>query len=345
MHTQELFTLFIITATLFGILTILLVYLMIRKSVALKKRKAMESFKEKINPNLFEMLTEDSLSRKLNPGSPVEKNAMEELLSRYARILEGEQEKKRLTELAETFLSDYYRKRMKSKRWSQRMNALYHIEEFKMKQLQNDVLLLTNKKSLTTEETVHVLRILALFQFPQIFSLLTDRFFALAEYNYRSILIRLEATLFEQFLLSFHKVSQPLQKAILDVISIKKDFSYLSFIENIFSSYSGEVKLRALKTLAEVGYVKNSKPYKALLYSSKWQERMMAAKLIGALKEETGLPRLIELLHDQSWWVRSQAGQAIYQFPNGKGILRSVLETSNDAFAKDMAWEWLHKGV
>jgi len=72
---------------------------------------------------------------------------------------------------------------------------------------------------------------------------------------------------------------------------------------------------------------------------------MVAAKLIGSLKEERGIQRLIELLHDQSWWVRSQAGQAIDQFTNGKEILRSVFETSNDVFAKDMAWEWLHKGV
>jgi HEAT repeat protein len=136
-----------------------------------------------------------------------------------------------------------------------------------------------------------------------------------------------------------------LQKAILDVISIKKESSYLLFTENIFAVYSGELRLRALKALAVLGSVKEINTYLELLYSSKWEERMLAAKLVGNLKEERGLNRLIELLHDQTWWVRFQAGQAICLFPNGKEILEQVYTTSTDMFAKDMAWEWLHKGV
>ena len=225
------------------------------------------------------------------------------------------------------------------------MNVLYHIEDFKMSNFQEEVLLLTRKKGLTNQETILILRILASIQYPQISSLLAERFFTLSEYDYRTILIRLENHLFNQFILSFHTEVMNLKKAILDVISLKRDLSYLTFTENIFSSYSGEIKLRALKALAEMGFVKNTNPYIELLYSSKWQERMFAAKLIGAIKEEAAISRLIELLHDQSWWVRSQAGQAINLFPNGKKVLRDVLATSNDEFAKDMAWEWLHKGV
>lgn len=62
-------------------------------------------------------------------------------------------------------------------------------------------------------------------------------------------------------------------------------------------------------------------------------------------KGKSAIPRLIELMHDRTWWVRSQATQAIIQFTNGKEILRTILESSKDTFAKDMAWEWLHKGV
>ena len=345
MKNHELIILSNITAALLGLLTILLVYLMIRKSIYIRNRKAIEGYKDKYNPIIFKLITEGGLSRELNLLSTLQKKALEELLSRYARVLEGEEEERRLAEIAGLYLRDYYQKRLNNQRWSQRMNALYHIEDFKMRLLEKDVIQLLDRKRLSNEEAVHVLRILASFQYPRIFSIITDHFFALSEFDYRNIFLRLENNLFDQFILSFHKLSMIMQNAILDVISIKKDLSYLAFTENIFSSYTGEVKLRALKALAEVGYVKNIYPYMELLYSSKWQERMIAAKLIGALKEESGLPRLIELLHDQSWWVRSQAGQAIYQFPNGKGILGNVLETTNDVFARDMAWEWLHKGV
>lgn len=225
------------------------------------------------------------------------------------------------------------------------MNALYHIEDFQMINLLDDVVLLTIKKKISHQESIHMLRILASFQFSGLKDLLTNTYHYLSEYDYRSILTRLEQVLFDQFVLGFHKSSTPLQYAILDVISLKRAIEYRVFTENVFSTYQGEVKLRALKALAEIGYVKDIEPCLEMMHSTKWQERMVAAKLIGAIKEEKGIPRLIELLHDQIWWVRSQAGQSIGQFPNGKAILQKVLETSKDAYARDMAWDWLHKGV
>lgn len=345
MLNNELFILSIITLSFLGLLAILLVYLMVRKAIDIKKRREIEVYKDHARPLIFMMLTEESYSRELTVETVIHQKAIEELLSKFVKILEGEQEKQRLTGLATLYLTDYYQKRLKSNRWSYRMNALYHIEDFNMSVLLPEIVKLTKKTRVTHEELVHVLRILASFQYLKINDLLTTRFFYLSEYEYRNILIRLEQDKFDRFVLKFHKSNHSLQKAILDVISIKKDLNYLSFTENIFSIYSGEVKLRALKALAEIGYVKQIEPYLELLYSPIWQERMMTAKLVGAIKEDKGIRRLIELLHDQTWWVRFQAGQAICQFPNGKDILQRVLETSKDSFAKDMAWEWLHKGV
>jgi hypothetical protein len=345
MQNLELFFLSILTLSIFGMLFILLGYLTIRKAVDIKRRERISNYKVQYNPLLFFMLTEGSYARRLTPETALQQKAIEELLSRYTTLLEGDEEKSRLSELASLYLTDYYRKQLKSKRWSTRMNTLYHIEDFQMSHLLEDVSRLLSRNRISREELVHVLRILAKFHFKQMFELLTQEFDHLSEYDYRNILIRMERKQFDQFILHFHKSNISLQKAILDIISLKRDMTYLSFLERIFESYKGEIKLRALKALAEIGYVKNVEPYLELLYSNKWEERMVAAKLIGSLKEERGIQRLIELLHDQSWWVRSQAGQAIDQFTNGKEILRSVFETSNDVFAKDMAWEWLHKGV
>lgn len=345
MVNNELLTLSFLASTILGLLFILLVYLIIRKTLYLQKRRKIENYKAKLNEPLFMLLSEGSLTRAFTSNDTLQKIAIEELLSHYVKILEGEGEKKQLTLLAALHLEDYYRKRLKSITWSQRMNALYHIEDFQLKGLLNNLVQLLERKKLSHDELVHVLRIIALFQHPPVFDLLTNRFSDLTEFEYRNILIRLNRPLFDQFVLHFHKSSSPLKKAILDVVSIKKEFHYLAFTEDIFSAYSGEIRLRALKALAEIGYVRHIEPYLELLYSNRWEERMIAAKLIGLLKEEKGIDRLIELLHDHIWWVRSQAGQAISQFPNGKEILRSVFETSSDMFAKDMAREWLHKGV
>ncbi|NHC39964.1 HEAT repeat domain-containing protein [Bacillus sp. MM2020_1] len=344
MLKNELYFLTILTITVLGLLVVLLIYLTIRKAIEIKNRKTIEAYVENYQSILFTMLMDGGYSRGMNPKSVLEQKAIEELLSRYSKILEGADEKKRLSELASMYLADYYRQQLKSKRWSQRMNTLYHIEDFQLNLLIDDIYTLTKKKKLSHTELIHSLRILALFQYGQLFDMLTTYYQPFSEFEYRIIIIRLDEQQFEQFILHFHKSSPPLQKAILDVISIKRGLKYLSFLENVFSSYKGEIRLRALKALSEIGYVKNTEPYLELLYSAKWEERMVAAKLVGSIKEVKAISRLIELLHDRTWWVRSQAGQAISQFPNGYDILREVLETSKDAFAKDMAWEWLHKG-
>ncbi|MFB3162953.1 HEAT repeat domain-containing protein [Neobacillus sp. 179-J 1A1 HS] len=343
MINQDILFLAIITLSLMCLLFLLLIYLTIRKAKELKKRREIEDYKNKINTQIFSIIAEGKRYRGIGCETAIKQKAMEELLSRYVKILEGEDEKKRLSDLASHCLQGYYRKRLKSKKWSHRMNALYHIEDFYMIKLLDEVVILSKKKNITHQEMIHVLRILATFQYNGFKEVL--HYHDLSEYEYRSILMRLNHDLFDQFILSFHKSTPPLQYAILDVISLKKAIEYRFFTENIFMSYKGEVKLRALKALAEIGYVSNIEPYLQLLYSSSWQERMVAAKLIGSIQEEKGIPRLIELLHDQIWWVRQQAGQSISQFPNGKAILQSVLETSKDTFARDMAWDWLHKGV
>ncbi|WP_419953990.1 HEAT repeat domain-containing protein [Neobacillus niacini] len=345
MINQEILFLSILTSSLMCLLFLLLLYLIIRKSREIKTRREIESYKNKINNQIFPIIAQGQVFRGMGCETAIEQRAMEELLSRYVKILEGEEEKKRLSDLATHCLQGYYQRRLKSKRWSYRMNALYHIEDFHMTKLLNEVVLLSKKKKISHQEMIHVLRILASFQFKDLLDLLQNHYHYLSEYENRGILMRLNQDLFDQFVLSFHKSTPPLQFAILDVISLNKAIKYRVFTENIYLTYKGEVKLRALKALAEIGYVRNIEPYLQLLYSSSWQERMVAAKLIGSVKEEKGIPRLIELLHDQVWWVRSQAGQSISQFPNGKAILQSVLETSKDAFARDMAWDWLHKGV
>ncbi|MED3562060.1 HEAT repeat domain-containing protein [Bacillus xiapuensis] len=344
LHT-ELFYLGITTLTFIGLLVILLTYLIIRKSFHIKKRQTIEAYKKKYHSIIYKLLINGGYARGLHPQNNAQIKAIEEMLSRYTSVLEGEQEKKNLSEIASFYLKDYYQRRLDSKRWSRRMNVLYHIEDFHMISLLESIDKMAKKRRLSYEETVHVLRILASFQADKMYELLTTDFSNLSEYEYRSILIRLEQKQFDQFVLGYHKLQAALKLALLDVLSIKKDVSYQFFIEKVFLNYSGEIKLRALKALAGIGYVKNIDLYMCLMYSDKWQERMLAAKLIGTLKEEKGIPRLKELLHDQSWWVRHQAGQSISQFSNGKEILTTILETTKDPFAKDMAWEWIHKGV
>ncbi|MDZ5473978.1 hypothetical protein SM124_19850 [Bacillus sp. 31A1R] len=344
MLSTEIFILLCATIFIFAALLSLLFYLIIRKSIEIKNRKEIEHHKEVFSPIIFNYIMEGNISRSLNSKSPLKLKAVEELLKKFFEILEGEHEIKNLATVAELHLKDYYSDSLKSRRWSERMNALYHIEDFKMLSLEEEVVNLIKRKTTTKDEIVIALRTLAAFQYKGLYNLLEGGQISLSDYEYRNILIRLNQLELEQFLLSFHKVHETLQCAILEVISIRKELHYLGFIESICKNYRGEVRLRALKALASIGYVKDYQIYIPFSQSEKWQERVVVAKLFGTLKESSLIPILIELLHDSSWWVRSQAGQSLLLFPNGKKLLQNVLQTSKDPFAKDMAWEWINKG-
>jgi hypothetical protein len=341
MLEKELLFLFIVVISILSFLFLILAYLVTRKTLENRNRKKVEHYKTKYSNPIFNFLIEGELPRNFHPKSALEKKALEELLSKYADILKGVEENNNLTKLAESHLRELYLKGLSSRRWSQRMNAFYHIEDFKMESLLNSIVELTEKKKISHEEIFYSLRILASFQYNQMFDYLVKKFRYLSENEYRSILIRLNGENLERFILGFHDCHKELQCAVLDVVGIEKEIRYLDFVEEIFISNSEEVKLRALKALSEIGYVKDISPFLHLCKSSIWQERMFTAKLLGSLNDLEGLPYLKNLLHDSSWWVRYQAGQSIANFSNSKEVFIGILDNTIDPYARDMALEWL----
>jgi hypothetical protein len=344
MWGKELLYLSIATVGIVSVLGLILLYLVLRKAMENRIRTKIENQKELYSEPLFSLLLNPEINRKLIPDHSIEIQAIEQLLSKYVEILEGESEKKNLYSIAELYLSNYYKAGLQSKKWSKRMNALYHIEDFNIHSLHPNVASLIRRKNATKAEKVLGLRILAFFHYENLLEELVTKHSTLSELDYRSILMKASNQTISECILRFHKSIPTLQKAILDILAYKNELKYVTFIESVFRSYSGEVRLRALKALSSIGYVKNISPYIPLCKSKLWQERMMVARLLGAIQEEEGLSCLIELLHDQTWWVRSQAAQSIKNYPNGIKLLKKVYQTSKDPFAVDMAWEWINKG-
>jgi hypothetical protein len=344
MWENELLFLSIAIVVIFVAQSLILIYLIVRKSIEIRFKKKVDRQKQLFSDRLLSFLFDGEFSRELIPDSKVKKHALEELLSRFAEVLEGEIEKKNLYFLAETYLSDYYRTLLGKRKWSIRMNALYHIEEFQIHTLAKDIKKLIIRPKVTRDEKVHGLRILSLFHDNNLYEELVLKHNSLSEYEYRSILFVANEMTMDIFVLGFYKCQPPLKNAIIDLIGMKNELKYASFIESVYKASSDEVKIRALKALASIGFVKDIKIYLPLCKSEKWQERMMIAKLLGAIYDEEGIKCLVNLLHDPSWYVRSQAGQAINHYPNGKKIFKEVIQTTKDQFAKEMAWEWMNKG-
>ncbi|MDF2036519.1 hypothetical protein P2R12_05870 [Cytobacillus oceanisediminis] len=344
MLNNEIYILGLSAAVISGLLLLILMYLVIRKWLEHRKRRKINDCIETLSPLIFAYIAEGETSRHFHLDNDIKKKAAEEVLSKFAANLTGEEETRKLREFADRNLRNYFQRQLKSRRWSIRMNALYNIEDLHFIELQPQVLEAAIKERISHDERVQSLRILAAFQFEGITDLLLYNSENLSDGELRNIILRLNENLFSLLITDFHRAVNQLKYAIIDAAGIRKELRYLHFIESVYASYDGETRLRAVKALSSLGMVKDITPYLKLRHSEDWKERMMAAKLFGSLKERELMPHLLDLLHDRSWWVRSQAGQSIMMFPDGKEELQIVLDTSNDSYARDMAWEWMNKG-
>ncbi|CAM3783221.1 HEAT repeat domain-containing protein [Mesobacillus thioparans] len=330
---------------LVAILMFLLIYLVARKASENRLREKVEEYKGQMNDKVLHSVLTGEFLRSLQADTKAKKLAIEELLSRYSDILEGTEEKKNLNLLAESMLGGDYRRALSSYRWSTRMNALFHIEAFQMESLKEDIQVMLKRNRVTKKEKIKGLSFLAQIQHKEIYKFVTEDYKDLSYLEYRNILSRLDEKGLEHFMLGYHSCQLQLKFAIIDLVGWKKNLAYLNFVESIFSNSNGEERVRALKALASIGHTRNEDNFIPLMSSPNWEERMLAARLAGEMKCDKAIQELVRLLQDPSWWVRSQAGQSITRFPEGKKILHQVIESSSDPFAKDMAWEWMNKGV
>ncbi|WP_409298349.1 hypothetical protein V1498_08885 [Peribacillus sp. SCS-26] len=327
------------------ILSILLLYLVIRKTRENWMRRKVDKYKEELNPAVLDVLLTGQNLEGIKTDSNIEKRALEESLSSYASVLEGSGVKENITSIAEFHLSRDYSRKLKSMHWSRRMNSLYHIDLFRLKALEEDVLFLLKKKISSDAEKNYSLRILASFGHEEAAARLMEAGRTLPQFEYRNILSRLPVFLFERLMDSFEKCPQPLQNALLDSIGMQKKLDYTGFLEQAIDIHSGETRIRAFKALVNIGYVSDVTHYLPYAASSEWQERMLAARLFGVVRDGSLLSVLSGLLRDSSWWVRFQAGGAIKQYPQGDDLLLSIYQNDSDPFARDMAWEWMNKGA
>lgn len=342
---KELELLQIISLTMIVILCILFLYLVGRKYLENKQNDMVQKREQQLTKPIFQYLQFDKELELELDESKVDKLALENILSHYSEVIEGEQEENRLHSLANTYLKNHYLKELRARNWSRRMNVLYKIEDFHLIELEKALVEMIHlKRDISLEEKVQIYRVLSSFQNEQIF-LLLNHDEELTEKDYRSMLLRLEADPFYALLSSFPSCREPLQLAILDVISLRGKIDHTAFLEQVFQSNQGEIRLRALKAISSIGFVQSIQTYLPLAESPSWQERMMIAKLLGKRKDLSYIPFLREFMHDNSWWVRSQAAESIMYYKNGKEVLQEILDYSEDMFAKDMALEWINKGV
>jgi len=335
--------LFILFLGLFFLLLSLFLYLVIQKKIRNETRKKIDAYKETYRLDMFHFLQSGN-EGPLNPNGSQEKfMALIELLNEYSDVLDSEDIKQRISDFAKRHLTKYIVEKLKKKRWSLRMNALYSIEDFYMDHLIDLLHDLYRKKNTTVPEKIQILRLFAKFNDQRIVGYLKELDTTISDFALLSILSLLEEDSFNKLVNDFDTLSKQTQYMIIETIGKEQYLHHHILLGKLLQRDDEELKIRTLKAYAYTGAPINETMLSAFFLSSSWQVRMMAAKVAGVRRLSVFEAQLITLLSDQEYVVRAEAAKAILQFKGGINRLKRVIEETKDEFARDMAKEWISK--
>ncbi|BAB05951.1 HEAT repeat domain-containing protein [Halalkalibacterium halodurans] len=326
-----------------AVLILLFIYLVVQRMIEVRVQRKIADYVKDGSDWAYRYLIEgDAPAEQIIPDSSTKLIAMEKILRSYAKNISSDMVSARITDYAHQFLSPYYSKNLNSLNWSTRMNTLHRILEFRMKDLLDDVLnMLNENKHYSDDEYLQIYRILAAFQYEDFLQHLLNPKIEMNEMEYRKLLFELEEKPFLNMVEHYQDFPSALKHTVLDMIGVKHLVQMVPFLEERIHDEELEVRVRSLKALSQLGIVQNEKIYYPFVESENWEERMMVAKILANVDSPEAVSSLQHLLKDQSWWVRSQAAQSIVQQKNGKSVLRAIVETEEDPYAKDIGKEAL----
>ncbi|MGC5326116.1 HEAT repeat domain-containing protein [Brevibacillus sp. SYSU BS000544] len=340
--TKEVIWIMWLCAGMFAVLLCFYIYLVIQKALEIRYLKKFQERRIVIEPLLERFLSEESDLSALNNLSKLDLHVLKELLQNYNQLFGDIAFQQRVRKIALQKLTELFSQSLRSYRFSVRLNTLYAIEEFRMENLLPELKVKLDAGKLDQAERFQIYRILAVLDDPDLFHYLTEQltdFFP--DYLYRELLIKLGDERFSEYVDRLSSLHKNLRYAVIDIIGIKADLFYLPILESIVQSEEKELRIRAMKAIARIGYMEDKQTIAAKAGSESWEERMMAAKVMGIVRWSGFLPCLQNLMSDSSWWVRTASAQSILHYPGGTGLLQMIANSNEDRYARDMAREWL----
>lgn len=327
------------------LLTILFVYIVLQRIRQERVTVKIKQFKKQYSTSLYLYLTEgDALPNSFIPSTMWKKQAIEEMLSSYSNNIAGDRMISQVNAYTEKYLLEHYRKQLKSPKWSTRLNVLYKIVDFHMYFLIDDVLqLLHSKQSYSKEEYFQMYRLLAIFRHEGLLNLLIHPGIEFGELDYKKLLYSLDQDQLETLIEQYEHLPFLLKKSLIEIIGIKHLNEFVLFLEQRLYEDVPEIRIRALKSIGEIGFIRDLSLYLPFAQSVHWEERMMLAKILAYVPLSRSYSHLYNLLMDSSWWVRFQAARSIFSHKKGEEVLERIITSANDQFAIDMAKEVLGK--
>ncbi|MCQ4087419.1 HEAT repeat domain-containing protein [Saccharibacillus sp. JS10] len=347
-----------IAVIVFAILLVLF-YLVERKVRRMRHRQqvkeAVELFSAKSSA-LDDYLRSGDRTRKLNaPGSGegLRREALEEALLDRLNVGASETEKQRIFDFAGSYFAEEYKYLLNRRRWSDRMNVLLHIEKFHIVSLKDQLIARLEKldpDQKNDDERFLLIRTLSSLQIEETFDYLELAAERFSELQLMQVLRPIKGELAQRLIREFDQLPVRIQRCELDTLRLGnvRTTEVLDLLERCMNSEDTETRIRAIKALANFGYMNEAAADRLESRMAEgdaviWPERMMYARLAGAVREERFAPYLEQMMADRSYEVRREAAASLSNYRGGLERIRQVAENHPDRFAKDMAIEILER--
>ncbi len=345
----------VIILYLTGIFLLLLfsiyIYLVFKKKIKQQKNKQKEEW---LNANILfveNYLIKGEISASFIPRKEIEFEALENIFSSFMSIIKFEEGFDPIRPIVNLYFISRYKDKLKHGNWSERMNSLLFINQFKIKMMQDDLIQHLSCKNCSLEEKFNIFLILASFKYEKLMQLLVDQkkipSFLLTEILY----LHVNEDNIHELLKDFDNLPENFKNPILDLIRIKnmRSEQIQLYLEKLITSENNELRIRSLKTIASLGYISSPNLIIQLLESNEkviqisTEEKLMIVRLMGSIRSELFLSYLSELISDKAYMVRYEAAKSIKKYKNGELVLIKIIEEHPDAFARNISKEWLER--
>lgn len=328
---------------LFMVLLILFLYLLMKRLKEQKEEASFQQYFAETREEWFGCLIDaTSIPDKLIPKTKQEKYFADKILVHYANNITDDATLRMIQQFILLHLDDFYQKQLHHKKWSNRINVLHKIIYFQMNFLSEDVKkMLESNVVYTKEEYILMYRIIAMFHRADFPHLILNPKISLGEYDYKKIMLHHTEEEFNQFLLQFPTFFPTLQYTMLELIGTNKWLHHIDFVEEKLQHEDCEIRIRALKSISEIGLLHDLQLYKPFLQSENWIERLMLSKLLIHVQDEEALSMLEKLISDEMFQVRSQAAATLKASEKGQVLLREIVNISPDKYAQEIALQMI----
>lgn len=340
-----------------SILIIMYIYLLCQKIKKRRNKIKQENWLEKRTATLYDFFLTGRVSRLMVPTKRYHFEALENMFSNFLENYKIDDEFNPIQTFADTYFADHYSNNLKHQQWSKRMNTLFFIDLFQMSTMIEQLLSHLNDKRCSPEEKLEIFLLLASFNYKELMSLLKTSG-SLPTFMLNILVGRLiNEHNVDRFVETFEQFNLAWKGAILEVVRDKhlRTETLQSLLESLLYSHISELRLKALKTIASLGYLSSISVFERWIAeqvnTARWLspqltgERLMASRLMGSIRSDSFLPYLEQLLGDQVYIIRSEAAKSIRQYKNGRALLQELAHSHSDQFARAICQEWLERSL